>query len=51
MIDGMVELFCQEEILGSASFVEFSFWTETWWIYLEVFQDAHGVDILDLRVY
>ena len=49
MIEMMVLLDGQNEKLDSASFGENQFWTQTWGINLEVFQNAIGVDLLDLR--
>ena len=45
----MAWLFWQEEILSSATVEEFSFWTETWWIYLVDQNEENGADLLDLR--
>ena len=45
----MVELFWQKEKLDSASFEEFSFWTETIDSYLMDLENSNGADILDLR--
>ena len=46
----MVLLVWQKEILASASFEEFSFWTETGWIYLVDKNDVYGADLMELRV-
>ena len=51
MIKGVVGLDGPDKKLASTSFGEIQFWTETWWICLEVFQDSNGVALLDLRVW
>ena len=51
MLEMVVELVWQKEKLASTSFGENQFWTQSWGIYLEAFQDANGVDLLDLRVW
>jgi hypothetical protein len=50
LIEMVVVLVWQKEILASASFEEFQFWTETLEEYLVNLKDANGADILDLRV-
>jgi hypothetical protein len=47
----MVELVWQKGKLDSASFEEFSFWTETTERYLVELIGANGADLLDLRVW
>ena len=44
-------LFWPEAKLASASFVGFQIWTESWWIFLDAFQNANEVDLMDLRVW
>ena len=51
MIKGVAGLDEPDKKLASTSFGEIQSWTETWWIDLEVFQNANGVDLLDLRVW
>ena len=50
-IDGVVKLDGSEEKLASASLSEIQFWSQTWRVYLEVFPDANGADLLYLKVW
>ena len=46
-----MKLFWGKEILASASFGGFQFWTETWGMYLVQIKEEFGADLLELRVW
>ena len=51
MTEMMVVLVGKKEILASASFGGFQFWTETWGRYLVQIKEEFGADLQDLRVW